>query len=113
MGSTSVEMTLTQTPTKCITLSFLLQGSPWVSRSERRDGRNRATGEIGGGGDRVDGKGLLTGLQDKVLAGENGKGAGVALAITDVFLPPFLSLLGPPRTSGTSWTPWQRGKDGE
>lgn len=108
-----MEMTLTQTPSKCITLSFFLQGSPWVSRSKRRDGRNGATGEICGGGDRVDGKGLLTGLQDKVLAGENGKAAGVTLAITDIFLPPFLSLLGPPRTSGTSWTPWQTGKDGE
>ena len=51
-----MEMTLTQTPSKCITLSFFLQGSPWVSRSERRDGRNGAAGEIGGVRGRVDGK---------------------------------------------------------
>ena len=50
-----MEMTLTQTPSKCITLSFFLQGSPWVSRSERRDGRNGAAGEIGGVRGRVDG----------------------------------------------------------
>ena len=51
-----MEMTLTQTPSKCITLSFFLQGPPWVSRSERRDGRNGASGEICGVRGRVDGK---------------------------------------------------------
>ena len=51
-----MEMTLTQTPSKCITLSFFLQGPPWVSRSERRDGRNGAAGEIRGVRGKEDGK---------------------------------------------------------
>lgn len=40
-------------PSNSIIFSLFLQGSPWVSWSERRDGRNGATGEIGGDGDRI------------------------------------------------------------
>lgn len=46
-------------PSNSITSSLFLQGSPWVSWSERRDGRNGATGEIGGMGTGLDGKDLL------------------------------------------------------
>lgn len=56
-----------------IALSLLFfQGSPWVSRSERRDGRNGTTGETGG---------VQTGLHEGSFSRENDKGAGGMLAL--------------------------------
>lgn len=67
-GDTSVEGEHT-----LIALPLLFfQGSPWVSRSERRDGRNGATGETGG---------IRTGLHEGSFSRENDEGAGGVLAL--------------------------------